>query len=394
MTKRVAIIGGGVGGLCLAQGLKKAGVPVTVYERDRSRSDRLQGYRLHVNPHGAQALRDCLPPDLYRTFVETSGNAGGGFNFADHQLRKLLTIDPVEGHFSVSRITLRQIMLDGLEDVVRFDKQFERYDDGTLYFADGATETYDVLVGADGVNSKVRQQYLPHARVVDTGVTAIAGKLFLDEADWLPDNLTKRPNMIVAPSDCGMFLAPFTVQGVNDDNEGVLFDNTRPYLMWAYAAADLSVVDESPREIVANRIAGWSPDLVRVVRETHSDAVSWWPIRSSVPVDPWAPSTVTLLGDAIHSMTPMRGIGANTALRDARLLTLALTNGGDVVHAIGQYEERMRDYGYAAVRNSLRSAKQFAQGNVAARTMFKAVLRFAEAVPPVKRAMFAEHGLD
>ena len=60
----VAIIGGGIGGLCLAQGLNKAGVSVTVYERDRTRTDRLQGYRIHISPKGSRALYECLPAHL------------------------------------------------------------------------------------------------------------------------------------------------------------------------------------------------------------------------------------------------------------------------------------------------------------------------------------------
>src|SRR5215468_5080190 len=60
----VVIIGGGIGGLALAQGLKKAGVSVAVYERDRAVASRLQGYRVHINPAGGRALHACLPPHL------------------------------------------------------------------------------------------------------------------------------------------------------------------------------------------------------------------------------------------------------------------------------------------------------------------------------------------
>ena len=56
------IIGGGIGGLCLAQGLRRAGIDVTVYERTLTRTDWLQGYRIHINPHGSRALHDCLDP--------------------------------------------------------------------------------------------------------------------------------------------------------------------------------------------------------------------------------------------------------------------------------------------------------------------------------------------
>ena len=52
----VAIIGGGIGGLCLAQGLKKARISVAVYERDHSRTARLQGYRIHINPEGKSCI--------------------------------------------------------------------------------------------------------------------------------------------------------------------------------------------------------------------------------------------------------------------------------------------------------------------------------------------------
>jgi len=64
----VAVVGGGIGGLCLAQGLKKAGINVAVYERDRTRVDRLQGYRVHISPRGTSALHNCLPPELYKAF--------------------------------------------------------------------------------------------------------------------------------------------------------------------------------------------------------------------------------------------------------------------------------------------------------------------------------------
>ena len=70
----------------------------------------------------------------------------------------------------------------------------------------------------------------------------------------------------------------------------------------------------------------------------------------------WPPSRVTVLGDAIHAMSPARGSGANTALKDAALLSRALTaapaDGSDLVAAIGDYEQQVREYGYAAVAAS------------------------------------------
>jgi 2-polyprenyl-6-methoxyphenol hydroxylase-like FAD-dependent oxidoreductase len=69
------------------------------------------------------------------------------------------------------------------------------------------------------------------------------------------------------------------------------------------------------------------------------------------------PSRVTVLGDAIHAMSPAAGSGANTALQDAAQLCRALTGpaDGDLTAAIGQYEHRMREYGYAAVAASAKA---------------------------------------
>jgi 2-polyprenyl-6-methoxyphenol hydroxylase-like FAD-dependent oxidoreductase len=83
-------------------------------------------------------------------------------------------------------------------------------------------------------------------------------------------------------------------------------------------------------------------------------------IRVSVPIGPWPATRVTLLGDAIHAMSPARGSGANTALRDAALLAKELRSAarGDkpVVQAIAGYEREMVDHGFAAVRGSTAQA--------------------------------------
>ncbi|WP_043624137.1 FAD-dependent oxidoreductase [Nonomuraea candida] len=428
-TRQIAIVGGGIGGLCLAQGLHKAGVPVTVYERDRTPADRLQGYRVHIDPHGARALHDCLPPSLWQAFLDTTGSGGQDFGFVTERLRTLLVFtaptvaDPADDHHSASRITLRQVLLSGLDDVVRFGKTYERYErlpDGRtrLFFADGTSETADIVVGADGGNSRVRRQYLPHARRVDTGITTVAGKFPLtpENRKLLARRLLDGPNTVIPPKGIGMFTAPHDLDGSPvaataggtraaggvggvggigvTEQEGALMDNSSSYLLWAVGAAAgrfPSGLSEMPGEqlqaAVAQMIRSWHPDLRRIVDLSHPDTVSLLPIRTSIPVDPWQADTITLLGDAIHSMTPMAGIGANTALRDARLLCAALTSGGDPVAAIARYEEQMREYGFAAVRGSLRSARQFVGNSWAARLGFKTFLRAAERVPALKARM-------
>ncbi|HEX3778027.1 MAG TPA: NAD(P)-binding protein [Pseudonocardiaceae bacterium] len=74
---RVVVIGGGLGGLCLAEGLHRAGIPVTVHERDAGPAARRQGYRIHLGGVGATALADCLPPASYQLLLATASHSGG-----------------------------------------------------------------------------------------------------------------------------------------------------------------------------------------------------------------------------------------------------------------------------------------------------------------------------
>jgi 2-polyprenyl-6-methoxyphenol hydroxylase-like FAD-dependent oxidoreductase len=434
----VAIVGGGTGGLCLAQALRQAEVDVAVYERDELRSDRLQGYRVHINPHGSRALHECLPPELWRTFVATCGTPGASFGFVTEQLSELLSVEdeltsgvdrgPEGAHHSVSRITLHQVLSAGLDGVLHRGKEFERYEragDGTitLHFADGTTATADVLVAADGAGSRVRGQYLPHATRIDTGIRTIAGKYPLTEETKrrLPARLHTGPNNVIPPAGCGMFLAPHepdpghtAANGIGDIGgndataavDDVHFDNTGAYVMWAYTAkatrlpggdAALSGMDGAElRDLVVRLIDGWHPSLRQVVAESPARTVTMLPIRTSVAVPQWQTTTITLLGDAIHSMTPFRGIGANTALRDAQLLSrklIAAARGEvDLVAGIRDYETQMIDYGFAAVRSSLRTAEQSVSPNRLGRGAFKVALRVFSAVPPLKRKVFSDLG--
>ena len=433
----VLVIGGGIGGLCLAQGLKGAGVSVAVYERNRARNDWLQGYRIHIDPHGSRALHECLPRERWDAFIATAGKPTAGFGFLTERLRELLFLgrdliagdenDPVASHHSISRITLRQVLLGGMDDLIHTGKEFVKYErtpDGKVraVFSDGTSATGDVLVAADGANSKVRQQYLPQAHRIDTGVVAIAGKLPLNEETraWLPRRLYTSVNNVMAPKDCFLFVAVWEGDrkrlevaapagiGSNDEDPGLpagmLFDNTQDYVFWAYAAkggaypaTDLESGDgRTLQRLVESMIRDWHPSLIKLVAESDPSTIAPVRIRSMAPVEPWQTTNVTLIGDAIHNMTPMAGIGANTALRDASLLCrkLAATDRGQspLLPALGEYEREMLDYGFAAVKLSLRNAHQATSGSRLSRGAFRTVLRIVNAVSPLKRQMARSMG--
>jgi 2-polyprenyl-6-methoxyphenol hydroxylase-like FAD-dependent oxidoreductase len=97
-----------------------------------------------------------------------------------------------------------------------------------------------------------------------------------------------------------------------------------------------------------------------------------------------------VIDDAVHNMTPMAGIGANTALRDADGLRRALLAPGpdDVTGRVGRYEEQMRGYANQALALSARNARNAASPRRLPRLAFRSALRIAESVPPAKRRMF------
>jgi 2-polyprenyl-6-methoxyphenol hydroxylase-like FAD-dependent oxidoreductase len=180
---RVLIIGAGVGGLCVAQGLRKSGINATVYERDPSVQFRHQGYRIHINSDGSHALHSCLPEHLFNLYLATScrDRVGKLMSF-DQQLNEIHSMPlPIrdDGDVSrtgtaVNRLTLREIMLAGIEHDVQFGKAFERFEqleDGRIraHFVDGTPASGDILVGADGTNSAVRKLVAPDAKITAVG---------------------------------------------------------------------------------------------------------------------------------------------------------------------------------------------------------------------------------
>ncbi|MFC9407281.1 FAD-dependent oxidoreductase [[Kitasatospora] papulosa] len=118
---------------------------------------------------------------------------------------------------------------------------------------------------------------------------------------------------------------------------------------------DTELFTATPEQLKAyalERVVSWHPALVETVRLWDTATVQALTLRSCVPVSAWDPSNVTVVGDAIHAMSPSLGIGANTALRDAHVLggqLLAVARGDEeLLDGIGAYEEAMRAYGYTA----------------------------------------------
>jgi 2-polyprenyl-6-methoxyphenol hydroxylase-like FAD-dependent oxidoreductase len=397
MTKQhvdVAIIGGGPGGLALAQGLKRNGIESAIFEKDRARTDYVQGFRLRLRQRGLDALERNLPRYLFEAFIATLGRApdqnvlfNEKFEYVDDADGSSEEPDDTLIEKSVSRITLRQILLTGLDEAVHYGKVFSHYQeqpDGSIiaHFEDGSSIHANVLVGADGERSRVRQQLLPDVQTYDTGVRRLAGKMTLAAAaSYQISPLLLDFNVNIKPATGhGLMVTSHRVDPkshrkfglIGSDDEtlrdigGFHFNNTTSYVWWntAYGTDELAPDDVLSRldgrelmELLLSKIGHWHENILDLIRFTDPSTVALLQVRTSRPLQPWPTRRATLLGDAIHSMTYFRSLGGNTAIYDAGLLVDELvkaTHGEKpLLAALSNYEIAMLQHGSEAVRSSL-----------------------------------------
>ncbi|CAN5344514.1 FAD-dependent monooxygenase [soil metagenome] len=394
----VLIAGGGLSGLCLAQALIKDGHSCEVFERDAD--PRRSGYYLNINGDGGQALRRALPDDLYELYRGTSRATPerSGSIVLDDQLNELSSqphLGPpnegVDRHTGVNRRTLRQLLLARLGDSFhagRAVESFEEHDDGvTVRLSDGSTARGDVLVGADGIRSAVRRQLLPDAEVVEAGIKGIG---VYGRTPLTPELLAAIPRIllqgvIIVADRAGSraLIAAFQPRSAPDVAGAAMtppvdLDPVADYIMVSCSTAQDTVVprssewtSETPallRDSMVRAVQGWDPAIATIVGGIDLETIFVIPFGRLDPIDPWAPSRVTLIGDAAHAMLPTLGMGANLALRDAGVLAEQLRRVGDgelgVVEAIGLAEDEMRDYAYPFVRATMDHDHAFGGGGL------------------------------
>jgi 2-polyprenyl-6-methoxyphenol hydroxylase-like FAD-dependent oxidoreductase len=214
--------------------------------------------------------------------------------------------------------------------------------------------------------------------------------------DYLPEHLRTRLTSIVPPTGTYMIVT----QSIKKRTGQNSIDAPSDHIIWVFISSrclyenvDPKLMDgESVKRLTLRMMEGWHPLLRRMVTESDSKGVSAIPILSSIPIEPWKSTNVTLLGDAIHTMTPLQGLGGSTALRDARLLRskfVEVDRGTmTLVAAIHEYEMAMIAYGFKAVRISARFGEFVVSNNRLLRAAFKAALRVSTMIPLLNRRMF------
>jgi len=357
-NKKIAIIGGGPGGLTLARLLQMNGADVKVYERDANKDARPQGATLDLHEESGLAALEAA--GLMDAFKANYRPGADKMSIMDH-LGKVVWEDDTDtnterGRPEIDRGPLQNILLDSLlPGTVLWDKQFVSMkplgETWKLEFKDGSSAVADLVIAADGGNSKIRP-YITPIKPFYSGYTAVEGAVYNSEINSPKIHqllnggkifaMGDEKSLIVsAKGDGSLVFYPCFKAGENWIRDcGIDFSDKAAVLTWFKQA-----------------FASWG-NLWDELFENAKPQFLPRPLYS-MPLDQtWeALPTLTILGDAAHLMPPYAGEGVNMAMLDALELSKCLVEGnyGDIQTAIAEYELQMRTRASEAARQSLES---------------------------------------
>ncbi|MCT1514530.1 FAD-dependent monooxygenase [Dietzia cercidiphylli] len=364
-TTDIVIVGAGIGGLAAAATLRARGMRVTVLEQ----ADRLGeiGAGLQIGPNASRVL--------YRLGL-SDGLAGCALHAQESVRRRwstgeILTKTTLGAgatakfgapYLHLHRADLHKLLLDaatapaGAGEPVRVEvaSHVTGIDDSdptrpAVLTHDGRTFPGDVIIGADGINSRIRRASGGPTAIVDSGDMAYrtlipADRAREDEAtrwlfDWPAANfwLGDNRHVVVYPVRDMQYVNVVAVVPITDQVRS-------------------TAKAEVPAEEMRQHYEGWDPRLTRLLGYSD-DRVMAWALNYQEPFTPWSTGHVALLGDACHSMLPYFSQGASQAIEDAAVIAeeLAKAERGlqSIPSALSAYTERRAERAAAVQRGAV-----------------------------------------
>jgi 2-polyprenyl-6-methoxyphenol hydroxylase-like FAD-dependent oxidoreductase len=343
--KEIAIVGGGPGGLTLARLLQKDGARVTVYERDVNKDVRVQGATLDLHEDsGLAALRQA---GLMAAFEANYRPGADRVRIMDKHAAIVLDEHVnAKNEFSrpeIDRGPLRKILLDALQaDTVCWDSYLiglvKAGDRWKLEFQNGGVAFADLVIAADGANSRIRPLVTPLGPLY-SGVTGVEGTVYGSETAAPRIHALLKGGKIFAFGD-----EKSLIVSAKGDGSLQFYTSCKTAECW-WRESGIDFTDEA--QVLAWFVAefsGWDPVWLELFEQAEPPFVPR-PAYCMPLNQHWEPlPDLTLLGDAAHLMPPYAGEGVNMAMLDALELSICLTAQGfaDTKTAIAAYEKQMR----------------------------------------------------
>jgi 2-polyprenyl-6-methoxyphenol hydroxylase-like FAD-dependent oxidoreductase len=343
---KALIVGAGIGGLSAAIALRRRGIEAVVFERATELKDIGAGIAIAANAMKALAwlgLADVVRKiGAQPRFYEIRSWRGEVLSRVPmSELGERVGADSIAAH----RADLQAALLKALEEAegeVKLGARYVGFEQNggnvAVFLADGRQEYGDLLVGADGLRSTVREQLLGDGSPRYAGYTAWRAVVG-EEPDLVPEGI-----------------------GIESWGKGLRFLCARIGRGMVYwAAAKNSPEGEGDRlgggakDALLEDFRCWHAPVEALIRATDEDAILYTDIYDREPARRWGEGQVTLLGDAAHPMTPDLGQGACQAIEDAVVLATCLDDEeADVASALRLYEARRIGRTAVFVRRSRR----------------------------------------
>ena len=388
---RVAIVGGGIGGLFAANALISRGIDVSVYEQAPELGEVGAGF--YVTPNSVRQLQRV---GLGAAVEKWGALVGKGSHYLRHdgtpiapvQVEDAAGWNATYGMHRADFIDLLAAPLpDGTVHCGYRSTGFAQTDDtATVTFDNGAAIEADVVIAADGIHSSLRPNVFPPSTPVFHGTISYRG---LVASDRLPDWPTDRWLMWAGPSK--HFLVFPVRHGEMVNYVGFVPTDEEMKESWS-APGD-------PDRLRAE-FEGWDPRIERLLEQV--ERTFRWALYDREPLPTWTKGRLTLLGDAAHPMLPHLGQGANQAIEDGMALAVILagTDASSVPAALLAYEklrrERVAEVQLGARQNGLRvdSMSDYADldlrdAELAAHAEFRKHLYAYDVVPEAEAAAAA-----
>jgi 2-polyprenyl-6-methoxyphenol hydroxylase-like FAD-dependent oxidoreductase len=342
---KIGIVGGGIGGLTAAAALRRAGAEPTVLERAADLRHVQLGGSLHLWPNALRALDWAGLYAPVRASVDGGAvmerqffNTWDGRELAEWPLGREAFELPT---LAVVRGELHQVLARAAGDAIQVGAAVERFeDDGdgvTVQLTSGESARFDVLVGADGLKSRVREGILGPSAPVYTGYTTWVANVPVADPHY-------QHTIRLYFGKGGRFIA-YSLAGGRTHFEAV----TRMP----------PGGDDGPAGRKADMLehfGDWAEEIVALIEATADDGIRRADAFARPPATTWGAGRVTLLGDAAHAMTNGVAQGANQAIEDAIVLGRCLERNSDPVAGLREYERLRVPRATGYVKRSKRMA--------------------------------------